>query len=205
MVEIGATAGVPLTESVQTGSEFHIGFGEGAMSATRRYTIGPSLRISLPHGFGVEFDALYKRLGFDDRQDTALILDYTRVIANSWEFPILATVRFLRRLPLKPYAAGGAAFRITSASSLSTYETFPGQTTPIQKQPAIRPSILDHRSWRGAAIGLGGQVQAGFLRISSEFRYTRWAADAAEDPFLHSNRNQAELLLGVGIKVHQIR
>jgi len=65
-VEFGVKGGIPLTEAFETGSFFLIEFGEGATSATRRYTIGPTVETRLPHGFGVEFDVLYKRLGFDD-------------------------------------------------------------------------------------------------------------------------------------------
>jgi len=109
-VEIGVRAGVPLMQAFETGSEFHIDFGEGATSATRRYTVGPMWRVSIPHGFGVEFDVLYKRLGFDDVQkNLGVAYYYTRAIANSWEFPVLGTYRFLARLPVKPYVSGGAA------------------------------------------------------------------------------------------------
>jgi hypothetical protein len=63
-VEFGAKAGVPVTESFETSSFFTIEFGEGATSATRRYIVGPTVGIRLTHGFGVEFDVLYSRLGF---------------------------------------------------------------------------------------------------------------------------------------------
>ena len=52
-----------MTPSFTTGEEFHIGFGEGATSATRWYTVGPMVRVALPHGLGVEVDALYTRVG----------------------------------------------------------------------------------------------------------------------------------------------
>src|SRR6266849_1996698 len=65
-LEIGAKLGVPLSPTFETSSFFTIGFGEGASSATRRYTSGPTGGLLLAHGFGLEFDGLYKRLGFDN-------------------------------------------------------------------------------------------------------------------------------------------
>jgi hypothetical protein len=38
--------------------------GAGAVSASKRYVIGPALDIGLPLGFGVEADALYRREGY---------------------------------------------------------------------------------------------------------------------------------------------
>jgi hypothetical protein len=38
--EFGVKAGVPLSETFETGSFFTIDFGEGSTSATRRYTVG---------------------------------------------------------------------------------------------------------------------------------------------------------------------
>jgi hypothetical protein len=198
-VEIGVQGGIPLTPSFDTSSELHIDFGEGATSATRRYTVGPMVRVSLPHGFGLEFDALYKHLGYDDTQKVGgLEFIYTREIDNSWEFPVLGTFRFLGRLPAKPYISAGPSFRVTSATSLSTTATlFSGFPLPGSYQV---PTTLVHRSWYGAGVGMGGEFQAGLLRILPGIRYTRWAADAREDPFLHSGQNQVEFLLGFAIK-----
>ena len=199
-VEIGVQGGVPLTQSFETGSFFTIDFGEGAMSATRRYTVGPMVRMSLPRGFGVELESLYQRLGFDDVVKLAGIeLVHTRAIANSWEFPLLGTYQFLRRLPVKPYVAAGPAFRTTAAASLYNNATIGTQPFPIA-QPTSS-SILDHRSGHGVAVGGGVNLKAGFLRISPELRYARWAADAQADPYLHSNQNQVELLVGLEVKV----
>jgi len=75
---------------------------------------------------------------------------------------------------------------------------FGDQPIPIP-QPTSN-SILDHRSGHGAVVGGGVEMRAGFLRLSPEFRYTRWAADAEVDPYLHSNQNEMELLLGLALK-----
>ena len=53
--------GVPITESFLTRSFDYLstGFHEGA-SATRRYAVGASVRIRLPHGVSVEVGVLYQ-------------------------------------------------------------------------------------------------------------------------------------------------
>src|SRR5690242_8796025 len=53
-ITLGVIGGVPVTEAYETGTGLYPHFCNyaGASSATRRYTVGPELRISLPHGFG---------------------------------------------------------------------------------------------------------------------------------------------------------
>jgi hypothetical protein len=200
-LDLGVKGGVPLSDAFETGGEFHIDFGEAAVSATRRYTVGPMLKLSLPHGLGLEFDALYKRIGFDDTlKSIGVQFAYTRAKANSWEFPILGTYRFLRRLPVNPYVAAGPSFRTAQLASVTGYGTFGGQPLPNFK--ATDNGIFENRSNRGVVVGVGAALHAGPLRLSPEVRYTRWAEDTQPDPYLHSNQNQVEVLLGIGIKAH---
>jgi len=60
-VEFQVIGGVPITESFLTRSFDYLstGFHEGA-SATRRYAVGASVRIRLPHGVSVEVGVLYQ-------------------------------------------------------------------------------------------------------------------------------------------------
>lgn len=193
-LEFGVKGGVPVTRAFETGSEFHLAFGESATSGTRRYTVGPMLRAQIAGRFDIEFDALYKRLGFVDVTEVALATTYTRVIGNSWEFPLLGSYRFL---PVAPYISAGPSFRVTTAKFLSARNTFPGGGT-VLPAPSGSP-ILEHRSGYGVGAAGGAQVRTGRIRISLEGRYTRWAADVDEDPYLHSNHNQFEMLLGLGV------
>src|SRR6266571_4904907 len=86
-LEIGARAGVPITDTFETSSAFNITFGEAADSTTRRYTIGPTVGVRLQHGLGVEFDALYRRVGFNSlTKSGGVMLAARHTIANSWEF-----------------------------------------------------------------------------------------------------------------------
>src|SRR2546426_6968797 len=194
-LEVGAKLGVPLTPAFKTSSSFTIDFGEGASSATRRYTVGPMVGLRLAHGFGVEFDALYKRLGFDDDLKSAgVVFTHTRVTANSWEFPTVGKFRFLDRSVPSPYVEAGVSFRHVSGVSVSSVTSFPGQVT---SSTGTTSAVLNNRSNRGAVVGVGAEVRISFLRISPEIRYTRWGVDRNLDPQLHTNQNQIEALLGI--------
>lgn len=205
-VELGVIGGVPATEAYETGTGLdpHFCNYADASSATRRYTVGPEFRISLPLGFGAAAGALYKRLGYDDYSEEACLGFYTRSIENSWEFPVMATHRLPRRLPGSPYVAAGPSFRTTTNVSLTGYETYPGGYTP-NVNPSTSPiALVDRRSKVGFAVGLGGEAKAGRLRIRPELRYTRWAASTNQlgaSNVLQSNQNQVEFLLSFGIRV----
>ena len=203
-VELGVVGGVPITESYETGTGYaRLCNSTGANSATRRYTIGPELRFSLPHGFGVAAGVLYKRLGYDDYFENACLATYTRSIGSSWEFPLLAVYRLPGHLPGAPFVAGGPSFRATTDVSLTGYQISPVGYKPID--PATDPdALIARRSKIGVSTGLGGEVKAGRLRIRPELRYTRWAASTDAlglSDVLQSNHNQVEVLLSFGIRV----
>jgi len=190
-LELGIRGGVPVSESFIVNTEFHIGFGETARSATRRYIVGPMLRVNLPHRFGIEADALYHRLRFDNLTEHADVFNDARIIAHSWEIPVTASYRVAHGLEV----LAGPAFRTSSENSRSATETFPGQTFPI---PATGlNSTISRRSSRGITAGVGISLRTGPIHLHPEARYTRWGTDAQEDPFLYSNPNQLELTLGV--------
>jgi hypothetical protein len=196
-VEFGVKGGIPLTEAFETGSFFLIDFGEGATSATRRYTIGPTVETRLPHGFGVEFDVLYKRLGFDDlTKDLGVNYSHLRTSANSWEFPVLATFRLPHLLRSDPYLESGPSFRaLSGVSATMTTTFFNGYLTT--SSTSSTDGHLSDRSPYGVAAGAGLNLRFGRLHVSPEVRYTRWRQDRMLDPELYSNPNQVEVLLGL--------
>lgn len=205
-VELGVIGGIPVTEAYQTGTALypHLCNYADASSVTRRYTVGPQVRISLPHGFGLAAAALYKRLGYDSDSEAACYAVHTRSIDNSWEFPVLATYWLPRHLPGHPYVAAGPSFRATTNVSLTGYAIYPGGFTPNLNPATSTYALLDHRSKAGFAAGFGGEARAGRLRIRPELRYTRWAVSVnspGSSGALQSNPNQVELLLSFTIKL----
>ena len=197
-IEVGAKVGTPLTEAFETGSEFHIDFGEGATSATRRYTIGPTIEVQLPRRFSLEFDALYKPLGFDQLvKSGGLLLIHTRTTADSWEFPVLAKFRFRRPPLMSPYVDGGVSFRHIGRVSSVTEKAVGSFANTFSRLTSNDSPTLANRSGRGGVVGIGIEIRLACMHISPEVRYTRWGADRSLDPQLHSNQNQADFLLGI--------
>ena len=165
---VGVKAGVPLTDFLSTVKSPNLGFN----SSTKRYILGASAQLNLPAGFAVELDALYRRMGYDSAA--------TSVTAGAWEFPLLLKYRFPAPV-VRPFLDAGVA-----------WDTLRG----------LKQSIAELRrtGTSGFVAGGGVDIHAVFLHITPEVRYTRWGAQHFQDAvngLLHSNRNQAEFLLGI--------
>ena len=186
-LDFGFKAGVPLTDAFKHGITAPLS-PSTYRSDTRRYTLGPTVELRLPFGLGIEFDALYKRLGFESElvETSEGILTETR--ANSWEFPLLLKLR-TPGIIFRPYLDGGISFRsLTGVKQFVTGLT--GSGTP--------PELRDKHT-RGFVLGAGFEVSAPFVKISPEFRYTRWAGENFRDTLnlLRTNQNQADFLIGI--------
>ena len=197
-IEVGVKVGAPVTSAFDTGSEFHIDFGESATSATRRYTVGPMIGVRLPHRLSLELDALYNPLGFDRQSKSfGLIFMHVRTTADSWEFPVVAKFRLLPLPAVSPYVAGGVSFRHISRVSTVTERSLDlGGSGASIRSTGSDSEILGARSGRGGVVGVGVELHLAFLHFSPEFRFTHWREDRNPDPLLHSHQNQAEVLLG---------
>jgi opacity protein-like surface antigen len=95
-----------------------------------------------------------------------------------WEFPLLAK-KSLFGGPIRPYIEGGVAL-----SHLSVNDVLE----------------LNHRNNYGIVLGAGVSLHLGAVRVTPEIRYNGWAFQSFSSPFggLHSNRNQATVLVGIG-------
>ncbi len=166
-------------------------------SATRRYTIGPTAELRLPFGLGVEFDALYKRLGYTSSGSTASLTFHSETTANSWEFPLLVKYRAPGVLA-RPFLLGGVSFHRLSDVKQFTVETF--QTvTGDRTSTTSDPEELRDKSDQGFVLGAGLELRPPVIRISPEIRYTRWGSENFLDALniLRSNKNQWEFLIGL--------
>jgi hypothetical protein len=140
--------------------------------------VGATVELRLPLHVSGEADALYRPL--DVTKDVVVhssgsivIVDGKSTSYSSWEFPVLAKIHF--GLPIvKPYLEAGPSFRTMAAP-------------------------ISYLSSAGFTLGAGGDVKALFLRVSPEFRYTRWGTDgtaAATQTAIPSRRDQVEFLVG---------
>jgi opacity protein-like surface antigen len=168
----GLKAGVPVSDALSTTPSGAINY----FQSTHRYTIGPYAEFRLPSGFSVELDALYR--SYDYGQPAGDFLQSRSVSVGAWEFPLLAK-KSLFGGPIQPYIEGGVAL-----SHLSVNDVLE----------------LNHRNNYGIVLGAGLSLHLGSIRVTPEIRYNGWAFQNFSSPFgnLHSNRNQATVLVGIG-------
>lgn len=175
-LSFGIKGGFPLSDAFRTGTKTDTAGNVLHYAAeTRRYTVGPMAELQLPMGIGIEADALYRPLRYSWLTQTAPGTLFERLADGSaWDFPI--TGKF--RLPspvLKPYGELGVAFRgLTGGTG----------------------GDLNSQSKKGFVLGAGIELNAPFVRLAPELRYTRWGANGIPG-LLVANQNQAEFLIGL--------
>lgn len=170
-----------------------------ADSESKRYVIGPMVDLKLPLGFGVEVDALYRRVGFRTGNGGFWGSYQNNYRANSWEFPMLLKYR----LPIpvvKPYAEVGYAPRHISGSFTGVGEMVDiptGNRTPYRTSGEWKPEV-SHGLVAGGGVELGGR----HLRVAPEVRFTRWNNDpinlyGSQGYSVSAARNEVEVLVGI--------
>ncbi len=190
----GVKGGVPLTDAFETAK----GNSSFYASNTKRYMVGPTIEFHLPARFSIEIDALYTRLGFDRGVTDASgnVIDYSTTRANSWVFPVLGKFEILPGA-FRPFVDAGASFRNISGVK-QVRSAVSGAT--LNNATINNPAEFNKSNDIGATFGFGVAFKAGPVRISPEFRYTRWGSDNFRDPvnaLLSTNRNDGAFLLGL--------
>jgi hypothetical protein len=186
---VGVKGGVPLTGDLDT---------YYAISESRRYTVGPMVTAGLPLGFRLEFDALYRRVGFrTDFSDTFGDSFAERDRGNSWEFPILVRRALWRGV----YAGIGYAPRAINGSGQVNSITVTS-ISPVIKTYSERPIPGSWSTTHGVVSAVGIEKRWGPLHIAPEVRYTRWNRPAVEvfgsrGFSIQSSQNQVDLLVGI--------
>ena len=189
---IGVKGGIPVNDFVNGTST-----AQGVLSSTsNRYIVGPELELSLPFGFGVEFDAMYRHYNFQGFGVSGTATSTTST--SAWEFPLLAKWRV--PIPVvHPFIDGGVSWDHLTGTGVTASSVFPG---PISGPGVNRNTVF------GYVGGAGIEFHARWVRIEPEIRYTRWGSqhfitssgisttDATSRSAFSSNQNQLELLLG---------
>ena len=99
-ISVGFRGGVPFTDAFKTvESAANLSIVRNRPS---HWIFGPTLEIRLPAGFGVTFDALYNRLGFETAGQTQS--------GGLWEFPAMLRYRIGPQPLVKPFLAAGGSF-----------------------------------------------------------------------------------------------
>lgn len=191
LLDFGVKGGVPFTDAFNTAKSGSLSY----ITNTKRYTVGPTVDLNLLFGLGVEFDALYRRLGYESTTNLPGLVLHAATTGNAWDFPLLLKLR-LGAGPIKPYLAAGPTFR--GLTSLKQAQTFFFPTRQVTTQ-TNRPAELDNRFTTGFTAAGGLQLGGAGVRISPEIRYTRWGWNNFRDPagLLKSNPDQVDFLLGL--------
>jgi len=181
-VSYGLCFGAPLNHLATADS--------GRVADTGRYTFGPALRLSLPHGFGFDLNLLYKQLkfGFDSNPD--------RITIHRLELtPLLRYVFSASRVRMFMHA--GMSFNRVIDVSGADVCTDAAATVYCMEGKAV--AQLRHSHTHGFVWGTGIDFRRGALRLAPEFRITRWVDRnfGTGDSPLRSNLTQIELLLGL--------
>ncbi len=193
---LGLTGGVRPTDDFQY----------AATSESKRYVAGLTAVAGLPMGFSIEFDALYRRQGYNTAAGTALYTATIHETDNVWEFPLLARYRVPVR-GIRPFAEAGWAPRMIHGTKDASGSYLSQLNPPVYTQY----SSQTHTEWpttHGAIVGGGIEFSAGRLRFAPEVRYTHWNRQAisgnfADGPSYGSSQNQLDILLGVTWQVRQ--
>jgi len=174
LFSFGLKGGVPLTDAFSDHTAIGVDTITHTFSDSKELIIGPMVDLSLPLGFAVEADALYRPLNLAINSALAPnLLTHSSMNIDSWEFPILGKYHFLRTLIVKPYVEAGPIFRHVGSQG-------------------------SYLSNSGFALGGGVDIKVLLIRVTPEVRFSRWGGDTASTFIAApSQLNQAEFLIGI--------
>ena len=172
----------------------------------KRYTVGISAEVRLPlPRLAIEVDGLYKRAGQRAQACAFTSCSYSEVRADVFEIPFLLKYRLPRLTPVTPFVDGGVSYQHVRAASgaLLTWRTGPVVAGEVVDLTVHRfPLTMPAENHVGIVAGGGIELRAGRIRVSPEFRYTRWNSAYWESAgprgfFTASNLNQVEGLASI--------
>ena len=140
----GLKGGAPLTDFFHAVDNFVGTFRTGSTP----FILGPTIEMHFPAGFGVEFDALYRRFHYDASSNLVDVV-VNGSASNAWEFPILVKYR-TPGVIFRPFLNAGFAFDhwsgvrqlIQIPSSLGTTKTILLSTHILQEVQAVCSRVL---------------------------------------------------------------
>ncbi|MGD0200375.1 MAG: porin family protein [Bryobacteraceae bacterium] len=193
LISVGVKGGVPFTDAFKTASTGQLQY----VQHTQRYTVGPTLDINLPAGFGIEADLLYRRLRYDSSGELSGLSRSSATTANAWDLPLLLKWRPWPTPLVKPYISAGPTFRgLTNLKQRIQLFASPSQSTTTTTN---EPDELSRRFNTGFTLSAGLQLGAAGVRLSPEVRYTRWGWRSFSEisGLLKSNSSQLDFLVGL--------
>jgi Outer membrane protein beta-barrel domain len=183
-LSIGFLGGAPFQDVVKSTTTT----GVTSVAKSSNFTAGPSLQVSLPKGFRIEVDALFRPYSFGlvraltNPVPGAVSSGAVDVSAQQWRFPLLAQYR-IGKSRIQPFIEGGLSF-----------DRLSGLTSALKSTISSGPGQLLHQSNASVVLGAGLDVKIPLLRFSGEIRFTRPTVSNFANI---SNLNQAEVLVGI--------
>ena len=184
----GIKAGVPLTDFLNAAESQNVSY----VTATNRFIGGVTAELHLPFGLGVEVDALYRHLNYQQSSSTVA----AGTTASDFEFPLLGKYRFPKLKVVHPFVDAGVAFDSLAGVKQQVTTVVNGI---ISASSTSNPSELHNSSTRGFVIGGGIDIHFLVIHLLPEIRYTRWGAQhfLSANGGVSNNQNQAEFLVGI--------
>lgn len=179
----GIKGGAPLTDFFHAVDNPQATF----QSSSTPFILGPTVELHFPAGFGVEFDALYRRFHYDTTSNLVDVIT-KGTAANAWEFPLLLKYK-VPGVILRPFLDAGFAFdHWSGVRQLIEVPSSLGQT---------KTNVSGTN--KGVVLGAVLELNLRLFRVSPEIRYTRWGAANVGTlaDVLRSSQNQAEFLIGI--------
>lgn len=172
-------------------------------STTQHGTLGLAVDFAVSQNYGVEVDCLGRQFAYDAAWLSGLPSFPWRADSNangtSVDIPILVKRRLTGR-QVRPYLGVGSSIRRYTAL-LQTVRDLPPGETGISFWTR-EPGELERRTVGGAVLAAGLETHAKRIKLSTEFRYTRWLAEPFQDSRgsgFGSRQNQVEILVGIGL------
>src|ERR1051326_106070 len=202
LASVALTVGLPssaiaqqFTAGIKVGGQITDVFSATVPSPSfDHFIFGPEAGIALPHGFGLEFDALHQHYAYAffiiGPLHNAIAAFNTHI--SYWDFPLLLKWRVAEH-KLSPFVAAGLSQRHTGGTGLLP--------VPLSQNPVLVFSTSLSTWTRGPVLGGGGLYTIGHFHISPQLRYTHWSKPAVVVPG-QSSMNEVDALLGLTIGTH---
>lgn len=202
-MRFGLKAGVPATVYFETGRSEGPGRSAEYSAATRRYAFGASADWFFTPALGLGVDALYRRMGYvavvTSSGATGASTSAVDVKGHSFDFPI--RLKYRLGSPARPFLTVGSVIRRLGPVRGRGEVVVEDRTSSLVRRTRIDtrdPVELDKRFYTGVFAGAGLEFGRGRLRLSPEFRCTRWTSNIGGYPgLLRFAPIQAEFLLGL--------
>ncbi|MBZ5590924.1 MAG: PorT family protein [Acidobacteriia bacterium] len=180
-LSLGVRGGLPFNDF------FHAVSGQGPttfQSSATRFTLGPTVELHLPAGFGVEADALYRNFQYSASANGVDTLLQNRA-SNAWEFPLLVKYRMPGPF-VRPFLDAGVA-----------WDRWSGYTQLTGLLGLTKSDVSGVNT--GFVVGAGIELHLPLVKLSPEVRYSRWGAQniSGLGSLLQTNQNRAEFLVGL--------